>query len=78
MFPWETATLTSIKNMTKAVQRLSNYICQTFYRHTRKIIQTEVILLLEFEVWLGNRMKEIFILIVDITASQDSNLKKDS
>ena len=47
-------------------------------RHTREIIQTEVISLLEFEVWLANRMKEIFNPIVDITASQDSNLKRDS
>ena len=33
---------------------------QTFYRDTREIIKTEVISLLEFEIWLGNRMKQLF------------------
>ena len=30
------------------------------HRHTKELIETEVILLLEFELWLGNRMKEFF------------------
>ena len=72
-----TSTLTSIENITKAVQRLPNYLRQTFYRHTREIIETEVISLLEFELWLGNRMKELFNPIADIIASQESNRKKD-
>ena len=36
-----TSTLTSIKNITKAVQRLPNYLRQTLYRHTREIIETK-------------------------------------
>ena len=43
-----TSTLTFIENITKAVQRLPNYLRQTFYRHTREIIETEVISLLDF------------------------------
>ena len=43
-----TSTLTSIENITKAAQRLPNYLRQTFYRHTREIIETEVIWLLQF------------------------------
>ena len=72
-----TSTLTSVENITKAVQRLPNYLRQTFYRHTRKIIETDVISLLEFELWLGNRMKELFNPIADIIASQESNRRKD-
>ena len=45
------STLTSIENITKAAQRLPNYLRQTFDRHTREIIETEVISLLEFELW---------------------------
>ena len=71
-------TLTSIENITKAVQRLPNYLRQTFYRHTRKTIEREVILLLEFELWLGNRMKELYHPIADIIASQEAKQKKDS
>ena len=71
------STLTSIENITKAVQRLPNYLRQTFYRHTREIIETKVISLLEFELWLGNRMKELYNPIDDIIASQESNRKKD-
>ena len=71
-----TSTLTSIENITKAVQRLPNYLRQTFYRHTREIIEIEVISLLEFELWLENRMKELFNPIADIIASQESNRKK--
>ena len=33
--------------------------------------------LLGFELWLGNRMKELFNPIADIIASQESNRKKD-
>ena len=72
-----TSTLTSIKNITRAVQRLPNYLRQTFYRHTKEIIETEVIPLLEFELWLGNRIKELFNPIANIIASQESNRKKD-
>ena len=72
-----TSTLTSIENITKAVERPPNYLPQTFYRHTREIIETEVISLLEFELWLGNRMKELLNPIADIIASQESNRKKD-
>ena len=70
------STLTSIEDITKAVQFLPNYLRQTFYRHTREIIEIEVISLLEFELWLENRMKELFNLIADIIASQESNRKK--
>ena len=38
------------------------------HRHTRELIETEVILLLEFELWLGNRMKEFFNPIAGIIA----------
>ena len=62
------STLTSIQNITKAVQHLPNYLHQTFYRHTREIMETEVISLLEFELWLGNRMKELYNPIADIIA----------
>ena len=65
------STLTSIEYITKAVQRLPNYPRQTFYRHSREIIETEVISLLEFELWLGNRMKELYNPIADIIASQE-------
>ena len=71
------STLTFIKNMTKAVQRLPNYLCKTFYRHTGEIIETEIILPLDYELWLGNRMKELFNPIADIIASHESNQKKD-
>ena len=71
------SALTSIENITKAVQQLPNYLRQTFYRHTREIIGTEVISLLEFELWLGNRMKKLYNPIADIVASQESNRKKD-
>ena len=57
-----TSTLTSIENITKAVQRLPNYLRQTFYRHTREVIETKVMSLVEFELWLGNKMKELFML----------------
>ena len=38
------------------------------HRHIRELIETEVILLLEFELWLGNRMKEFFNPIAGIIA----------
>lgn len=71
------STLSSIENVTKAVQRLPNYLRQTFYRHTREIIETDTISLLEFEKWLENRMKELFNPIADIIASQEISSKKD-
>ena len=61
----------------KVVQRLPNYLHQTFYRHTREIIETEVISLLVTELWLGNGMKELYNPIADIITSQESNRKKD-
>ena len=71
------STLTSIENITKAVQRLPNYQRQNFYRHTREIIETEVISLLGLEIWLGNRMKELYNPIANIIASHESNRRKD-
>ena len=71
------SALTSIKNTTETVWRLSNYLRQTLYRHTREIIDTEFISLLEFEVWLGKRIKELYNPIAEIIASQESNRKKD-
>ena len=72
-----TSTLTFIEKITKAVQRPPDYLHQTFYRHSREIIETEIISRLEFELWLGNRMQEWFNPTADIIASQDSNRKKD-
>ena len=66
-------TLTSIENMTRPLQLLSNYLLQTFYRHTRKIIETEIISLLEFEYLLGNKIKELSNPVDDIAASQELN-----
>ena len=74
---FHTSTLTSIENITKAVQRLPNYLRQTFYKHTGEIMETGVISLLEFDLWLGIRMKELFNPIVDIIVSQGPNRKKD-
>ena len=66
-------TLTSIENITRPLQRLPNYLLQTFYRHTKKIIETEIISLLEFEYLLGNKMKELSNPVADIVASQEVN-----
>ena len=55
-------TLTFIENL-----------LQTFYRHTRKIIKTEIISLLEFEYLLGNKIKELSYPVADIIASQELN-----
>ena len=74
---FHTSTLTSIENITKAVQRLPNYLRQTFYKHTGEIMETGVISLLELDLWLGIRMKELFNPIVDIIVSQGPNRKKD-
>ena len=63
------STLTAIENITKAAQCLPHYLGQTFYRYTKEIIETKVISLLEFELWLGNKMKELFNPIADIIAS---------
>ena len=71
------STLSSIENVTKAVQRLPNYLRQTFYRHTREIIETDTISLIEFEKWFENRIKELFNPIADIVASQEIHHKKD-
>ena len=71
------STLSSIENVTKAVQRLPNYLRQTFYRHTREIIETDTISLIEFEKWFENRIKELFNPIADIIASQEIHHKKD-
>ena len=65
--------LTSIENITKTVQRLLNYQRQTFYRRTREIIETEVMLLLEIKHWLGTRIKELFNPAANIITSQESN-----
>ena len=71
------STLSSIENVTKAVQRLPNYLRQTFYRHTREIIETDTISLIEIEKWFENRIKELFNPIADIIASQEIHHKKD-
>ena len=66
-------TLTFIENITRPVQHLPNYLLQTIYRHTRKIIGTEIISLLEFEYLLGNKIKELSNPVANIIASQELN-----
>ena len=66
-------TLTFIENITRPVQHLPNYLLQKIYRHTRKIIETEIISLLEFEYFLGNKIKELSNPAADIIASQELN-----
>ena len=60
-----TSTFTSIENITKAIHHLPREIIET------KVIYTEL------ELWLENRMKELFNPIADIIASQESNRRKD-
>jgi len=72
------STLSSIENLTKAVQRLPHFLRQTFYRHSRDILDSEVISLLEFENWLNKRTKEFYNPIANIIASQEPFRQKDS
>ena len=67
---------TSIENIAKAVERPPIWLRQIFYRHTKEIIETNVISLLEFQLWLGGK-KDLFNPLVHITASHEPNRKKD-
>ena len=64
------------------VHRKYNKSCPTStklptYRRTREVMETKVILLLEFKHWLGNRIKELFNPTANIIASQESNRKNN-
>ena len=69
------AAIEPTENLTKAVMRLPNQLRTSFYKSTKNYsFLNGGVTLIEFEHWLGNRVKEYFNPIANIIA--DNELRK--
>ena len=68
------SVICSTENLTKGVKRLR----KSFYKATKDVsFVSGDVTLIEFERWLGNRLKEYFNPIANIIAEQKEKPKQD-
>jgi len=68
--------LYSTEYLTKAVQRLPQSLRQTFYRHSKELMERDSISLIQFEQWLAQRLKQFFNPIANVIANIEETQSK--
>lgn len=72
------SALTSTDNLSKAVMRLPHNLRNSFYKHSRNFLSSEISSnpdLSFFENWLDDKLREYYNPIANIIASKEQNLK---
>ena len=73
----DTSAINSIENTTKAITRLPRYLRSKFYRDFKDAkLNNQSLNLTKFEIWLGNKVSELFNPISAITNHQEKQ-KRD-
>ena len=78
----DTSAINSIENTTKAITRLPRYIRSKFYRDFKDAkLNNQSLNLTKFEIWLGNKVTELFnpiSAIINHQEKQKQDFHKDS
>ena len=78
----DTSAINSIENTRKAITRLPRYIRSKFYRDVKDAkLNNQSLNLTKFEIWLGNKVTELFnpiSAIINHQEKQKQDFHKDS
>ena len=72
------SVLNSPENLTKAVKRLPYPLRNSFYKDSKNVTSENQISLLQFETWLGNKLKEFFNPVASIIANQEPDTRRSN